>query len=104
MSSKDLKKICDGIVKSYGAMTETLKFLHPIEQLKMQALSIWWYNIAVGRVQTSYSTESKVFYIHPKTNILNLPGDYLYSVEVSHKTRFNKRGLDFGHSCSFSEN
>ena len=38
------------IVKSYGGMTETLQFFDPIERLKMQALSIWWYNIGVARV------------------------------------------------------
>ena len=59
-----IKEICKGIIKSYGAMSETLKFLHPIEQLKMQALSIWWYNIAVSRVQTSCNLEKRVFYFH----------------------------------------
>ena len=59
-----VKEICDKIIKSYGAMSETLKFLDPIEQLKMQALSLWWYNIAVSRVQTSCKLEKRVHYLH----------------------------------------
>ena len=45
-------------------MSVTLKFLDPIEQLKMQALSLWCYNIAVSRVQTSCNLEKRVFYFY----------------------------------------
>ena len=70
---KDLervKEICRRIIKSYGAMSETLKFLDPIEQLKMQALSLWWYNIAVSRVQTSCKLEKRVYFLHDSKGII----------------------------------
>lgn len=51
-------------MKSYGAMTVTLQFLDPLEQLKMQVLSKYWYKVAISRVQTAYRRVKKeVFYL-----------------------------------------
>lgn len=52
----------DNIAKSYGAMTETLHFLSPLEQLRLQALSKWMYRAGVGRVQTRCQLPPKIFY------------------------------------------
>ena len=47
-------KIADVFANSYGCMTTVMSFLTPLEQLKMQLLSIWWYSVAVARVQTRF--------------------------------------------------
>ena len=60
------EEVCQRIIKSFGAMTVTLEFLEPIEQLKMQVLSTYWYNIAVSRVQTRCKLEKRVFYFYER--------------------------------------
>ena len=47
-------KIADIFANSYGCMTTVMSFFTPLEQLKMQLLSIWWYCVAVARVQTRF--------------------------------------------------
>ena len=40
------------MTKSYGAMHHIMGFLVPDEQTMLQILNKWFYNTAVGRVQT----------------------------------------------------
>ena len=63
---KRIKEIFQRFEKSFGAMTVTLQFLEPIEQLKMQVLSTYWYKIAISRVQTSCRLAKRVFYFHER--------------------------------------
>lgn len=48
----DSSGVYEQMVKSYGGMTVTMRFLPAIEQLRMQGLNKWWYNRGVSRVQT----------------------------------------------------
>ena len=50
-------------MKSYGAITETLIFLEPIEQLKMQRLNKWWYNKGLRGVQMRIKVPGKTVYL-----------------------------------------
>ena len=50
------------IVRSYGAMTETMQFLPPFERLSLQGLSKWMYEIGVGRVQTRITFKKMFFF------------------------------------------
>ena len=40
------------MTKSYGAMRHIMSFLKLFEQTMLQILNKWFYNVAVGRVQT----------------------------------------------------
>ena len=40
------------LLKSYGAMTEVMRFLSPIEVICLQLANRWMYSRGVGRVQT----------------------------------------------------
>ena len=46
-----IKDACERVVKSYGGMTVCMNFLKPIEQLQMQCVNKWWYEVGIGRVQ-----------------------------------------------------
>lgn len=50
-------------VKSYGAMTVTMQFLPPLEQLHLQGCSKWMYEHGVSRVQTRLAWP-KTLYFH----------------------------------------
>lgn len=55
------KAISLKLTKSYGGMTVTLQFLLPLSQLRLQALSKYFYETGVGRVQTRF-VHHKVIY------------------------------------------
>ena len=42
-------------------MAETMDFLEPIDQLKLQGINRWWYDRGLGRVQFSIQLP-KMFY------------------------------------------
>ena len=44
---------CWSIYTSYGIWSEVLPYMKPQEQLKLQTLNLFFYNIAVSRVMTT---------------------------------------------------
>ena len=46
--------VCQRLTKSYGARTVIFSYLPTLEQIGLQQLNKWWYNFAVGQVQTVF--------------------------------------------------
>ena len=50
-----------GLDQNYGAMTSIMGYLSRYEQLKLQGLDKWWYEIGAGRVQVRFETTNLYF-------------------------------------------